>query len=89
MGSDRAVGKRRFLVVFDYGQGDAWAFVDAESGEQIVRRYPELRAYEERPPNISAERYEELLSADSRKFGDIEDDDFWLFKALRSGRGTK
>jgi len=89
MGSDRTVERRRFLVVLDAGQGDVWAFVDAESGDQIARRYPELRVYAKRPPHVSSERYAALLSADARKFGDIDDDDFWLFKALRSGRPTK
>ncbi|MGH2809838.1 MAG: hypothetical protein ACRDIA_03030 [Actinomycetota bacterium] len=33
----------RFLVVYDYGQGGAWAFVAAKSASDITTRFPELK----------------------------------------------
>lgn len=48
--------KKPFLVVYDYGQGGIWAYVVAESAEQIEREFPELRVVHERPDWMSAGR---------------------------------
>jgi hypothetical protein len=41
--------KRTFLTVYDYGMGGVWSFIDAESGEAIEKRFPELKVVAERP----------------------------------------
>ncbi len=88
MGSDRTV-RTRYFVSYNYGQGDLWAFVFAPSEESITSAYPELEVFDPRPPEMSEERFAELLEYADTRFTDIEDDDFWLFEALRSGRGTE
>ena len=73
---------------YDYGQGDLWAFVWAPSQEAITSAYPELKVFDPRPPEMSDARFAELLEYADTRYADIDEDDFWLFKALRSGRGT-
>jgi hypothetical protein len=46
---DASAVKRRFLVVYDYGQGGVWAFVLATSANAIVERFPELQVIDEIP----------------------------------------
>ncbi|MGI8426258.1 MAG: hypothetical protein ACR2FO_04105 [Actinomycetota bacterium] len=41
--------KRRFLVVYDYGQGGVWAYLSASSASEIRLMYPELEVVRERP----------------------------------------
>lgn len=41
--------KRKFLVNYDYGMGGAWAYVMADSEEQIADRYPELSVVHDPP----------------------------------------
>lgn len=41
--------KRRFLVVYDYGEGGNWAVVAATSSEAIKERFPELQIVDKRP----------------------------------------
>jgi hypothetical protein len=41
--------KKKFLVLYDYGQGGVWAYLLAESADEINREFPALRAYEEPP----------------------------------------
>lgn len=45
--------KRDFLVVYDYGQGGVWAYIRAESADEIKSRYPELEIREEIPKWMS------------------------------------
>jgi hypothetical protein len=40
----------KYLVLYDYGQGGVWAYLVADSAEQIRREFPALRVYDE-PPN--------------------------------------
>jgi hypothetical protein len=42
--------KRRFLVVYDYGQGGVWAYILANSASAIVEAFPELQVIDEIPP---------------------------------------
>lgn len=41
--------KRPILVVYDYGAGGVWAFVLAESPEEVEREFPELNVVAPRP----------------------------------------
>lgn len=41
--------KRAFLVCYDYGQGGVWAFVEAPSKLDIMRRFPELQVVDSTP----------------------------------------
>jgi hypothetical protein len=55
--------KRRFLVVYDYGQGGAWAFLLARSASEIERKFPELKVVKRRPGWMS-KGYGEQLEKD-------------------------
>ena len=48
MGVDRTM-KQKHFVVYDYGQGGLWAFIYADSPQQIVELYPELKVVSEIP----------------------------------------
>ncbi len=50
----------RYLVVYDYGQGGIWAYVNAASPEEIEQRFPELRVIDE-PPAWMTEEYRARL----------------------------
>lgn len=41
--------KTDFLVVYDYGKGGVWAYLLAETPEQVRVRFPELQVVAERP----------------------------------------
>lgn len=47
--------KQKHLVVYDYGQGGLWAFIYADSPQQIEERYPELKVVAEVPPWMTGE----------------------------------
>lgn len=64
MGSDRSM-RQSFLVVYDYGQGGIWAFVTADSEDQITDQYPELRVTHQRPDWMSDEEQASIRQTDS------------------------
>ena len=45
--------KTSFLVVYDYGQGGVWAFVEATSKDDLLRRFPELQVFDSQPSWMS------------------------------------
>lgn len=49
---DRSV-KQAFLVVYDYGSGGVWAYVRADSAEEIEHEFPELKVVFELPTWMS------------------------------------
>ncbi len=53
--------KQPFLVVYDYGQGGVWAYAEAYSEDDVLRRFPELQVVETRPIWMSDE-YAALLA---------------------------
>jgi len=38
-----------FYVAYEYGSGAAWAFVRAETADEVVAEFPELDVYETPP----------------------------------------
>ena len=52
--------KQPILVVYDYGSGGVWAFVVAESAEEVEREFPELKVTWSRPSWMSAEEEERI-----------------------------
>lgn len=55
-----------FLACYDYGTGGVWLYVEAESEEDIGRRYPALTIVPEPPPWWSEEDEREMRA----KLGD-------------------
>lgn len=52
MDSSRAL-KKKFLVVYDYGQGGVWAYVLARSEDEVMNHFPELQVVHEPPDWMS------------------------------------
>lgn len=52
--------KREYLVAYDYGSGAIWSVVAARSPTHIAEKFPELMVYEEKPPWMSKNQYEEI-----------------------------
>lgn len=58
---------REFLVAYDYETSGAWAYVLADSEEQVGELFPELRIITERPSWLNEEedrRIKERMSID-------------------------
>ena len=85
MGSSRAMKKRDFLVVYDYGQGGVWAFLSARSREEIESGFPELRVVEETPDWMSET---ELKGIKKRMSFDVDRPSGWL-RTLLDQRGQQ
>ena len=79
-----AVTKRRFLVNYDYGMGGVWAFVLAESEEDLVDRFPELTVVTEPPDWLTESEAKHL--ADTLTV-DIDDPQAPILKQLLDDRG--
>ena len=62
--------KRKFLVLYDYGQGGAWAYLLADSVDEIRRRFPALRVFDEPPDWMRAQ---DLKALDDSMIIDVAD----------------
>ena len=49
------MSKKPFLVVYDYGQGGVWAYVEASTRDDILRRFPELQVFDSPPSWMSTD----------------------------------
>jgi hypothetical protein len=79
--------KQRFLVVYDYGSGGVWAYVDAESSEEIEREFPELRVFEESPEWMSADEQAEI--AEHATYDLYKDRSFGLLAEIQDNRESE
>lgn len=52
--------KQPILVVYDYGSAGVWAFVLAESPEEIEREFPELKTVTPRPSWMTDEEEDRI-----------------------------
>ena len=74
--------KRRFLVVYDYGQGGVWAFIWARAPEEIQQRFHDVEVVESMPPWLTGEplaRIEQRMTFD---IDNVSPDD-WIAQLLR------
>jgi hypothetical protein len=69
--SDRPA-KQRYLIGYDYGQGGLWAYVLAESAQQVADRFPFVKMVPER-----FEWMTDAFLADLQTF-DVENPEGWL-----------
>lgn len=76
--------KRRFLVVYDYGQGGVWASIEAHSRAEIERRLPEVEIVEKRPDWLSRH---ELARIEQRMSLDLDSPRGWLADVIGKRRG--
>jgi hypothetical protein len=77
------VEKKEFLVVYDYGSGSLWGVIRANSGEEIIANYPELRVTSERPSWLTDVILEEIRRAETH---DIDDEPSGLLEAVLADR---
>ncbi|HEX6472807.1 MAG TPA: hypothetical protein VF069_27205 [Streptosporangiaceae bacterium] len=75
--------KKEFLVVYDYETGGAWAFLLANSEEEIRESFPELRIITERPAWLTAEEEEKIRERMTIDIDDVGDE---FLSALIRGR---
>jgi len=76
--------KQEYLVLYDYGTGGAWAYILAESRDQIAERYPQLEIVAEPPDWLTGDE-ERLLR--ERMTIDIDDSANRFLAALSQQRG--
>jgi hypothetical protein len=77
--------KRPFLVCHDYGMGGLWAFMLAESEDDITGRFPSLVVVTERPSWMDETEEENLRRTMTV---DIDDEDHPFTKAIQSGHAS-
>lgn len=75
--------KRRYLVVYDYGQGGVWAFVWARSEAEIEDTFRDLKVVEDMPSWLIGDA---LVKTEQRMTFDIDaiQPDDWIAKFVCS-----
>lgn len=71
--------KTEHLVNYDYQHGGVWAFVLAESGDEIRRQYPELEVVDSKPQWMTPEVEDRIRTTLTI---DIDDANHPFFAAL-------
>ena len=82
MDCDRTM-KKEYLVVYDYETGGAWAFLTANSAEEILERLPELKIVTVKPTWLTPTEEEHIRRSMSI---DIDDVDHPFLQALIQSR---
>ena len=71
-------------MVYDYGQGGVWAFIWAQSADDIYQRFRDLEVVNTMPSWLSGDelaRTEQTMTFD---IDDVKPDD-WVARMLRPG----
>jgi hypothetical protein len=69
--------RKRHLVCYDYGQGGLWAYVYADSPEEIAAKFRDLEVIAAPPAWLTSEEQAKLETYD------IDCPDGWLAKLLK------
>ena len=59
-----------FYVAYEYGSGAAWAFVKAESADEVVAEMPELDVYDTPPEWMTVEDLHQVRRHASVEIGE-------------------
>jgi hypothetical protein len=78
--------KKPFLVLYDYGQGGAWADLLADSPSEITRKWPELQVVETPPQGMSREVLERIRRESTF---DVNDDREGFFSSILEQRNAE
>lgn len=70
-------GKLGYLVGYNYGQGGLWAYVLAESAEQITEAFSDVEVFHQRPPWMT-----DAIASELQVF-DVEKPEGWLAMLAR------
>jgi hypothetical protein len=75
--------KQRFLVVYDYGQGGIWAFIWAQSADDIHEKFRDLKVPDTMPSWLTGE---DLATTEQNMTFDIDNvrPGDWIARMLRS-----
>lgn len=60
---------KSFLVAYDFGTGGLWAILNAESKDQITKRFPDLTILEQRPDSMSEADYGRITAQETYSLG--------------------
>ncbi len=71
--------KKPYLVAYDYGQGAVWAYISAESPEQIIDQLPDFTVVET-PPSWMTEDIRKTVEI--RMSFDIDKPSGWLAEVI-------
>ena len=69
-----------FLTLYDYGQGDIWTFLLADSEAEIREAYPQLEVVSVPPPWMTSDHLRLIRTVE------IKDTDDPFLRAIRLGR---
>lgn len=72
------MNKTRYLVCHDYGQGGLWAYVCAESPQEIKEKFRDLDIISEPPANLTPQERATL------PIYDIDSPDDWLAMLVKN-----
>lgn len=75
--------KNRYLIAYDYGQGAVWAYITAESPEQITDQFPDFSVVET-PPTWMTEEVRRAI--EDRMSFDLENPSGWLAEVIELRR---
>ena len=76
--------KKRYLTLYDYGQGGLWGYVVAPSKETIISRFPELEVVDEEPAWMTDETRADL----ERRTEDIDRPGDGILGIMLKGRSA-
>jgi hypothetical protein len=75
--------KKRYLIAYDYGQGAVWAYITAESPEQITDQFPDFLVVET-PPSWMTDEVRTTL--ETRMNFDLDHPTGWLATVIELRR---
>jgi hypothetical protein len=78
--------KQRVLVCYDYGMGGLWAIINADDAAEVAAKYPWLTVFNQRPPWMSDEEYNDIAS--SAAFDIDQPLSGWLLTAANEHRAS-
>ena len=56
--------KKNFLLSYDYGMGCVWCYMDAHSTDEILKKYPDFKSWNQEPDWFTDETRNTILHYD-------------------------
>ena len=76
--------KKPHLAVYDYGTGGIWVIMDARTGDEITKKYPELTVVGTRRAWMTDDQYGRVL--ENRSFDVDDEPSGWLLTLVEERR---
>lgn len=77
--------RRPFLTLYDYGTGGIWAYISAETPDDILAKFRDVVVYESPPEWMTEGRRREIEAAHSYAIETVEDQHPTFAGLLREG----